>query len=366
MWTWTKKCSIAPAVLATVIQTCSFAADWNPRLAADYLDARQKEWFAWAPAKSMGGPCLSCHTGITYLMARPPLRQVLGEGEPVEHETGLLNALRARVDKNEAKEYAPRITKEPMASQAIGVEAIFAALFLARADEPSGTMSPATRQAFDRLWRLQQKTGPLQGAWQWYVFNTDPYETSDSPFFGATLAALAVGSAPASYREQEPVKEHTAALKAYFARASAGQPLHNRLMLLWAARKLPGLLPDAAKKAIVEEALGKQNRDGSWSAESLGPWKEHPDAKLAPGANGYATAFAAFLLQTGGVPASDRRMSSALAWLRAHQDPRAGYWDSGSMNKQYPADAMPALFMRDAATSFAVLALTFAEPTAKR
>ena len=34
-------------------------ADWNPRAAADYLDARQKAWFAWAPAKASGGPCIS-------------------------------------------------------------------------------------------------------------------------------------------------------------------------------------------------------------------------------------------------------------------------------------------------------------------
>ncbi|MGJ5813769.1 hypothetical protein [Paludibaculum fermentans] len=354
------------AVIATLTQACSLAADWNPRLAADYLDTRQKEWFAWGPAKSMGGPCLSCHTGLTYLMARPALRQALGEGQPAEHETGLLNALRARVDKNEAKEYAPGITKEPMASQAIGVEAIFAALCLARADEDSGSMSPATKQAFDRLWRVQQKTGPLQGGWQWYVFNSDPYETSDSPFFGATLAALAVGSTPASYRAQDDVKAGTEALKVYLAKASAGQPLHNRLMLLWAARQLPGLLSKPAMTAIVEETFKHQNEDGSWSTEGLGPWKDHPDAKAAPGANSYATAVAAYLLQAGGVPSSDRHVSAALGWLRAHQDPQAGYWDSTSMNKQYPAGAMPGLFMRDAATSFAVMALTYKQPAVKR
>src|SRR5256885_935350 len=33
----------------------AYSADWNPRLAADYLDSRQKEWFAWAPAKTPGG-----------------------------------------------------------------------------------------------------------------------------------------------------------------------------------------------------------------------------------------------------------------------------------------------------------------------
>ncbi|MGC4055486.1 MAG: hypothetical protein QM757_42210 [Paludibaculum sp.] len=356
---------LAVAAASALIPACSLAGDWNPRLAAEYLDARQTEWFAWGPVKSMGGPCLSCHTGLTYLLARPPLRKALGEGRPVAHETGLLNALRARVDKNEAREYAPGITKEPMASQAIGVEAIFAALLLARAEEGTASMSPATKQAFDRLWRVQQKSGPLQGAWPWYVFNSDPYETPDSPFFGATLAALAVSSAPAAYREEEQVKTGMASLKAYFQASSSGQPLHNRLMLLWAARQLPGLVPKKEMQSIVDEALKKQSDDGSWSAEALGPWKEHPEAKPVTGANSYATALAAFTLQAGGVPASDRRLAAALTWLRGHQDSKAGYWDSISMNKQYPAGAMPALFMRDAATSFAVMALTYNEPAAK-
>ena len=44
--------------------------------AAQYLDARQQAWFEWKPAIASGrGPCLSCHTGMTYLLARPALRE---------------------------------------------------------------------------------------------------------------------------------------------------------------------------------------------------------------------------------------------------------------------------------------------------
>jgi squalene-hopene/tetraprenyl-beta-curcumene cyclase len=45
-------------------------AEWKPRLAADYLDSRQKTWFSWPVAKTSTGPCLSCHTGFPYLLAR--------------------------------------------------------------------------------------------------------------------------------------------------------------------------------------------------------------------------------------------------------------------------------------------------------
>ena len=71
---------IALCLIATA--TLGAAADWNPRLAADYLDAREKEWFAFKPANAAGGPCLSCHTSMAYLLARPALRKALGEGEP--------------------------------------------------------------------------------------------------------------------------------------------------------------------------------------------------------------------------------------------------------------------------------------------
>src|SRR5262245_50904586 len=45
----------------------TFAQGWSARMAADYLDSRQEKWFVWPTAQSKDGPCVSCHTGITYL-----------------------------------------------------------------------------------------------------------------------------------------------------------------------------------------------------------------------------------------------------------------------------------------------------------
>src|SRR5215471_8578666 len=80
----------------------SRAADWNPQAAAQYLDSRQKEWFEWKPALSADGPCVSCHTGMTYLLARPALRKVLKEKEPTVYEKGLLDRLRSHVGEKPA------------------------------------------------------------------------------------------------------------------------------------------------------------------------------------------------------------------------------------------------------------------------
>src|ERR1051325_10453811 len=91
--------SFAKIVVPLVLTLGAAAADrrdWNPRLAADYLDQRQKDWFAWKTASRTGGPCVSCHTGVPYLIARPALRRALRESGATSYEDGLRAGLRPR------------------------------------------------------------------------------------------------------------------------------------------------------------------------------------------------------------------------------------------------------------------------------
>lgn len=303
------------------------AAGWNPKLAAAFMDERQKQWFAWPTAAKAGGPCVSCHTGLPYLIARPGLRRVLGEPEPTKWETGLLDALRARLE-----------GKAAGSAQSIGTESIMAAVFLR--DNPA---------AQDRLWNLQLRDGKRRGGWNWFELELDPWENTEAPFFGASLVALTV--APA--RSGEQVEAFTGYLKS----AAEDQPLQNRLTLLWTARNLPGL----SRREWIDEAFAKQGEDGGWSNEAIGPWKARPAAIASPGSNSYATAFATFTLLEGGVKPGDPRLAKALDWLRSHQDKAGGYWDARSMNKRFEAGSMEEQFMRDAATGFAAAALVKAE-----
>jgi squalene-hopene/tetraprenyl-beta-curcumene cyclase len=314
----------------------SLCADWNPRLAADYLDGREKEWFAWKTAKTPGGPCVSCHTGVTYLIVRPALRSALGEAQPTEYETGLRDALRARIPLDPV--FSAAFSKEPRHTQSLGVESIHAALLLG--DEA----------ALERMWSLQIKEGKEKGAWNWFHLDLDPWETPESSFYGATLAALAVKNASAEHKALH--REQVAMLADYLKREQAGQPLHNRLMLLWA---MPEALAD--KKALVEEAWKAQGQDGGWSIESLGPWKR---PSRSSGSDAYATGFVSYLLLIDH-NRQDKRLQGALEWLKSHQNREYGYWTSSSMNKDYPADSMMTKFMQDAATGFAALALLEAE-----
>ena len=328
---------------ALLIAAPSFAADWSPEAAARYLDGRQKEWFEWKPALSADGPCVSCHTGMTYLLARPVLRKALKEHAPTMYEKGLLDRLRANVG-----------AKPAGALQS--VEAIFAAMFLSGEDAAT-TMSAHRQKAFDQVWTLQNSDGKNQGAWRWYAANLDPWENPESLYYGTSLAALAVGSTPAAYRNDAAMRARVAALTTYLANPPTPARLHDRLAMLWASSTLETLLTKEARRALINETFQKQSADGGWSLDALGSWMTHDNAPPHHGSDAYATAFAAFALQKGGVPVSDARMKKAIAWLKSKQDPATGAWPAVSMNKQRPPDSMEGRFMQDAATAFASIVL---------
>jgi len=345
-------------ILFTLVASAAFCGDWNPKLAAQYMDARQKEWFAWPSANANGMPCVSCHTGASYLLARPALRRALGETGHTPYEKGLLDGMRSRVSKKEVTELFPKATP-PHSLEALGVETVFAALFLAAesAEAPHGKLSDDAEKAFDRLWALQIHEGKNKGAWVWNTFDLDPWEMPESTYYGAALAAIATGIAPAGYAARTKIQDNLGALETYLQNELPSQPLHNRLIALWAAARLPGLLPDDVCRGIVASVWQGQQSDGGWTLQSLGPWKQHKDAPPSEGSNAYATAIAAFALQQSGVARSQPAMTKALEWLRSHQDPALGVWAADSMNHHHKPDSMPARFMQDAATGYAALAL---------
>jgi squalene-hopene/tetraprenyl-beta-curcumene cyclase len=323
-------------VLLALAVAPGFAGDWNPRLAADYMDARQKDWFAWPRANQNATPCVSCHTNLTYLMARPMLRRALGESSPTKYETGLLDMLKSRVATTDPKELYPKAAGQ-FATQQVAVEAIFAAYFL-RDSQP----------ALDRMWQLQR----ADGTWDWNSASLDPWEMPESEYFGAAFGAIAAS------RERGPkFASNFVSLEKYMREGLDHQPMQNRLMALWAASQRKDLLPKSAKAAIAADAYRAQQPDGGWTAASLGPFRDHPTAPPADGSNAYATAFTAFVLERAGVAKSDARLERALAWLRSHQNAQTGAWEALSLNKKYEPGSMQIQFMQDAATGYAVMAL---------
>ncbi|HTW64132.1 MAG TPA: hypothetical protein VME17_05925 [Bryobacteraceae bacterium] len=336
---------------------------WDSKTAAAYLDQRANWWMTWAPsARDHETFCVSCHTAVPYALGRPALRGTLGESAPSATERKLIDNVTKRVRMwNEVEPfYSDEKRGAPKTAESRGTESVLNALILANYAAHEGKLSADARLALDNMWGLQLQTGAAQGAWNWLNFHNEPWEADDSQFWGATLGAIAAGTAPEDYRSTPAVETHLKALAGYLQQNFAKQSLINRVYLLWASAKVPGILQPEQQKAIISEVLSKQRADGGWNTSSLivATWKRKDGTAFDAGSDGYGTGLVAFALQEAGVPRTEPAMKNALAWLSHNQDKVAGMWMAYSLNKQRDPASDVGRFMVDAATAYSVLALT--------
>ena len=235
------------------------------------------------------------------------------------------------------------------------------ALVLSRRDAATGKMSDDLRAALGSMWALQMKTGPQNGAWTWLNFGYDPWESPNSPYLGASLAAIAVGTAPEGYASTPAVADNIKALAGYFQREFDSQFLLNKTMGLWASSRIANLLTPAQRQSAIADLAATQQADGGWSTSSLGSYKRVDNTPLDTKSDGYATGLVTLALQEAGRPASDVVVSRGLDWLRKNQDRTTGRWLAVSLNKNRDPESEPGKFMSDAATAYAVMALTYSE-----
>lgn len=338
---------------------------WDARAAASYLDGRAEWWTTWPnAARDRGTYCMSCHTTLPYALARPALRPLLGERSPSAPEAKILGNLltRARSWREVDPWYPDQTRGIPKTSESRAIEAVMNALLLSRRDAASGTTSDDTRTALDVMWSLQMKTGPESGAWTWLNFRMEPWESPNSPYFGASMAALAVASAPEGYAASPEIAERVKALGAYFQKHHGSVSLLNQLTALWATSRVPGLLTDDQRKATVDAAFAAQQPDGGWSTATIGAYTRMDNTASDTHTDGYATALATLALQAAGVPAGDTRLARGLSWLKSHQDRATGRWLATSPNKERDPQSDAGKFMSDAATAYAVMSLTYSAP----
>ena len=241
---------------------------------------------------------------LPYAIGRPSLRAALGEQGPSPNERKLLENVtkRVRLWKEVEPFYPDEKRGVPKTAESRGTEAIMNAWILAGYDVPSGKLSPDARLALDNMWAEQLKTGDAKGGFAWLQFHNSPWE-GDSQYWGSTLAALAVGTAPGNYRSAPEIQDGLNLLRQYLVRERGSQILIDRVILLWASTKVSGLLTHDEQQAIIEEALGKQQADGGFSLSGfVGGWKRHDNTPLETRSDGYATGVVAFVLQEAGVP----------------------------------------------------------------
>ena len=338
---------------------------WNRQAAATYLDRRADWWLQWPAARrDHGTSCVSCHTTLPYVLARARLDE---SGAAASNVQRVIDNVRTRV--RLWSDIAPYYTNRPghalEAAESRGTEAVLNALILARA-AVHGVFDEDAQAAFEQMWALQETDGDAAGAWPWLRFGLEPWEGKDSKYYGAALAALAVGAAPDGYQATPAVREHVQRLRAYLDREYAQQPLANRLVLLWANATLHDLVPPDRQTAIVDELVAAQSSGGGWSLASLSAAAPSLRTRLrsivAPDpSDGYATGLAALvLLDAQPQPRRGDALQRALAWLARNQN-ADGVWTAASLNARRNPASDAAKFMSDAATAYAVLALTTAD-----
>jgi squalene-hopene/tetraprenyl-beta-curcumene cyclase len=362
-------CGLAVCLVTTLSATRPRAeadpsTSWNRKAAAAYLDQRSTWWSSWPNAQRDHGTfCVSCHTALPYALARPALRQSLAETGPSASETALVANVTRRVTmwKDVEPFYPDQLRGIPKTSESRGTEAILNAVILAGRDARNGSLSDEGRLAFDNMWALQMKTGEQTGAWTWLNFHYEPWEAENSAFFGASLAAIAIHTAPGHYAAGADIQDRVKALHEYLQKASEKQSPFNRTMLLWASTTAPALLTRDEQQAIVDVLLRAQQEDGGWSMPAMGTWKRGDGTPLDTRSDGYATGLVTFVLESVADARTQPQVKRGLAWLVSHQDPASGVWFAASLNKQRDPASDAGRFMSDAATAYAVLALTKAQ-----
>jgi squalene-hopene/tetraprenyl-beta-curcumene cyclase len=296
---------------------------------AAFLDAAAVDW-------TRRQKCTTCHTNVPYLMARGSLKEH-SDGEKVVRD--FFEGRAANWDRGR-KGDRPRWDAEVV---------VVAAALAAHDAHTTGKLHPLTRKALDRMWTVQQK----DGGWSWIKCVWPPLEHDD--YYGAVLAAVAVGTAPGGYAETDKAKAGLAKLRGYFKKNPA-PTLHHKAWLMWASTRLDGLMTREQRDRTVKELLALQKPDGGWSLQALGKWKGFDGRASNPKApsDGYGTGFVVYVLRRAGLPATHEAVKKGVAWLKANQR-ASGRWFTQSLNTDRYH------YISHAGTAFALLALKACE-----
>jgi len=268
----------------------------------------------------------------------------------------LNNVLRRVTMWNEVQPFYPNSKSGPtLATDSRATESVLNTVILSSHDQQKNHLTDITRSAFDNMWALQIKSGEQAGAWNWQNFHLAPWESNESQYNGAVLAAIAVGRAPDNYQHDRKIQENLRLLRGFLRREYDQQPLLNKVYVLWASARLPGLLNEKERSALVATLASKQQPDGGWGVNDLGTWKRRDDTPEETKSDGLATGLTVLALEQSGVGRASAKRG--LAWLAQNQSQDDGKWSAWSLNKKRDPSTDIGHFMNDAATGFAVLAL---------
>lgn len=293
----------------------------STKLALEHLDQGA---LAWSGSRK----CVTCHTNGTYMVIRPSLTGRVGAPDPEVRKffVSTWQNFAAKAKEDQQKSTSP-------------AQAIYMAAGLAEWDaHVSKQLSPETEKALALMFDLQLESGTWGAVDCW-----PPFESS--AFQEATVAAMAVANAPGWLANLKDPKllAGVERLKTYLRTQPAPQD-YDRVLLLWAATRLPELLPAARKLELIDMVWKQQRPDGGWSMRTFAAPEQWGRGNRAeklraetdfnnPASDGHQTGLAIIVLREAGVPASDPRLQKGVAWLLANQR-ASGRWWTRSLNTE--------------------------------
>jgi squalene-hopene/tetraprenyl-beta-curcumene cyclase len=306
--------------------------------ASDYLETASIGWMR-------KHNCMACHTGYAYVLAGPSIG-----GEPAPGLKQMRKYLEDRVTNWDRGQQGD----SPDPGDEGVTEVVATAATLAFQDaQTTGKLNPLTRKALDRMWTIQQDNG----AWDWNRHQLPPLEYDE--YFGAVFAALGVGIAPDGYAKSDGAKAGLAKLRDYLTK-NPPPSFHHRMWLLWASKKLDGLMTADQQKQTIHDLIARQRIDGGWRLAAMGDWKRHDNTanEVVGPADGYATGLAVYILRQTGRDANDEVMQKGITWLNANQR-ESGRWFTRSLSADRDH------YITNAGTAFAIMALKACEAKKK-
>ncbi|HEY5315049.1 MAG TPA: squalene--hopene cyclase [Pirellulales bacterium] len=278
------------------------AAQFSARKAAEYLD---RSALNWQKTKK----CVTCHTNLFYLVARPALSTILPDSGEVRSFYEDYRKVRWK-------------SKGPTEAQGFWPIVVGTGLTLNDA-QATGKLSDTAREVLDIMWNVQR----ADGGWKWPDCDYAPLEIDDH--YGATVAALAVGIAADGYAETPRARAGLERLRRYFQN-NPPKSLHHRAMLAWCSVRVDGIVTEADRHKTLAELLARQLNDGGWStAGFLTDWRglasnggRPLDVKTS---DGYGTGLVIVIARELGLPANDPRLRQGIGWIYTHQR-ESGKW----------------------------------------
>lgn len=292
------------------------------KAALDYLERGTAAW-------SGDRECISCHTNGTYMHLRPGLTKQLGPPSK-----SMRTFFESRLKEWQTNELAARkdgLQPTKLAYLAVG---------LAEWDKHvTGKLSKQTDAALRVMLSAQSKDGSMSNVNCW-----PPYESSS--YHGATVAAMAVHAAPGWLKSLDPKKDkvvqsQVAKLERYLKKQ---KPPHDYagVLKLWTGTRMTGLINAKEKQQLIAMIFKHQQKDGGWSIRTFAKPEQWGDGKRAkrirkepdfksPESDGHMTGLAVVVLREAGVPANDKRIVRAIAWIKRNQQ-QSGRWWTKSLN----------------------------------